>query len=481
MEFCHSKFSKYLNELGIRCERTNTYTPEQNGVSERFNLTAIDCVKAMLNTSGIEQCFWAEALVCFTSVKNRICHKFKDKTPYELYLRRKPTVSNLKVFGCHVYVGTPKQLRNKLDLRAKHGIILGYACSTREYRIWLLDDKKLIETCNILFDESKRVSNGILNFPSPNSRKTEWMEFKFNNPFNTFSYDDPDESDKDVRLRSFNDVEKYCKDNDILYDKIYLTSTVDHNANRPEASNIEVLIPRHFKDAKNSPQSDKWQDAMKEEIKVMKERDNFPHASLPIAKGAVLSKLDCPSNAIEVEEMSKFPYRNLSGCLSFIANRTRPDISHAVNILSQFQESSGIKQWDILLKLLGYLSDTRNLKLNLSHVERLKLNCFSDSDFAAHMDDRVSIGGLILMMHNVPISWRTFKHKCVSLSTMEAEYISLTEAAKEIIWIQNVINECNLMPKLNYSELPLIYCDNQAAINFSRLPVENHRTKHIDV
>ncbi|GFY12108.1 retrovirus-related Pol polyprotein from transposon TNT 1-94 [Trichonephila clavipes] len=57
MEFCHSKFSKYLNELGIRCERTNTYTPEKNGVSKRFNLTAMDCVKAMLNTSGIENIF----------------------------------------------------------------------------------------------------------------------------------------------------------------------------------------------------------------------------------------------------------------------------------------------------------------------------------------------------------------------------------------------------------------------------------------
>ncbi|GFY29749.1 uncharacterized protein TNCV_1813271 [Trichonephila clavipes] len=121
----------------------------------------MDCVKAMLNTSRIEKCFGAEALVCFTYVKNRICHKFKDKTPYKLYLGRKPTVSNLKVFVCHLYVGTPKQLRNKLDLRAKHEIMLGYACSTRGYRIWLLDEKKLIKTCNVLFDESKRVSNGI--------------------------------------------------------------------------------------------------------------------------------------------------------------------------------------------------------------------------------------------------------------------------------------------------------------------------------
>ncbi|GFT82710.1 retrovirus-related Pol polyprotein from transposon TNT 1-94 [Trichonephila clavipes] len=197
MEFCPSKFSKHLNELGIKFERTNTYTHEQNGVSERFNVTAMDCVKAMLNTSGIEKCFGAEAEVCFTYVKNRICHKFKDKTPYQLYFGRKPTVSHLKVFGCHFYVGTPKQLRKELDLRTKHGIMLGYACSTRGYRIWLLD-KKLIETCNVLFDESKRVSNGILNFPSSYSRKMEWMEFKFNNPFNTFSYDGTDKSGKAV-------------------------------------------------------------------------------------------------------------------------------------------------------------------------------------------------------------------------------------------------------------------------------------------
>ncbi|GFX20321.1 retrovirus-related Pol polyprotein from transposon TNT 1-94 [Trichonephila clavipes] len=127
------------------------------------------------------------------------------------------------------------------------------------------------------------------------------MEFKFNNPFNTFSYYDPDESGKAVvcdnsrvnalvknasnlklcsSIPSYREAilrqnEKYCEDNDRLYDKSLFdfNSTVDHNANRPEASNIEVLISRHFKDAKNSPQSDKWQDAMKEEINVMKERD----------------------------------------------------------------------------------------------------------------------------------------------------------------------------------------------------------------
>ncbi|GIY53686.1 retrovirus-related Pol polyprotein from transposon TNT 1-94 [Caerostris darwini] len=57
IEFCHNKFSKCLNDQGISCEETNTYSAEQNGVSERFNLTAMDCVEAMLNESGVGKCF----------------------------------------------------------------------------------------------------------------------------------------------------------------------------------------------------------------------------------------------------------------------------------------------------------------------------------------------------------------------------------------------------------------------------------------
>ncbi|GBM69969.1 hypothetical protein AVEN_148999-1, partial [Araneus ventricosus] len=123
----------------------------------------------------------------------------------------------------------------------------------------------------------------------------------------------------------------------------------------------------------------------------------FPISSLPIPKGQVLSKLDSLCTKPEVEEMSNLPYRNLLGSLAFIAGRTRPDVMYAVNLLSQFQSNP-------------------------------------DSDFAANRDDRVSIGGYILFLDETPISWRTFKQRCVSLSTMEAEYVTLTEAAKELIW-----------------------------------------------
>ncbi|GFY02804.1 retrovirus-related Pol polyprotein from transposon TNT 1-94 [Trichonephila clavipes] len=88
------------------------------------------------------------------------------------------------------------------------------------------------------------------------------------------------------------------------------------------------------------------------------------------------------------------------------------------------------------------------------------------------------MGGFITFIDETPISWRTFKQKSVSLSTMEAEYVSLTEAAKEFIWLKNVIDNKSLNLELSEN---VMFCDNQAAISFSKSPVENYRTKHIDV
>ncbi|GFV26105.1 retrovirus-related Pol polyprotein from transposon TNT 1-94 [Trichonephila clavipes] len=171
------------------------------------------------------------------------------------------------------------------------------------------------------------------------------------------------------------------------------------------------------------------------------------------------------------------PYKNLIGSLSFIAIRTRPDIMYAVNVLSQFQANPGIKHLNCLLRLLGYLKYTQEYELKRSKVKSLKLRCYSDSDFATNRDDRVSMGGFITFIDETPISWRTFKQK-IRLSTMEAEYVSLTEAAKEFIRLKNVINNKSLNLELSEN---VMFCDNQAAISFSNSPVENYRTKHIDV
>ncbi|GBO09333.1 Retrovirus-related Pol polyprotein from transposon TNT 1-94 [Araneus ventricosus] len=135
LEFCNSEFEVLLEEQGIQVESINTYTPEQNGVAERYNYTAMDCVKAMLNDSGLGNHFSVEALFCFTYVWNRICHDKQKLTPFELFCGNKPSVKHFKIFGAAAFLGVPKQQRRKLDIRAKKGIMVGYAQRNRGYRI----------------------------------------------------------------------------------------------------------------------------------------------------------------------------------------------------------------------------------------------------------------------------------------------------------------------------------------------------------
>ncbi|GFT10306.1 retrovirus-related Pol polyprotein from transposon TNT 1-94 [Trichonephila clavipes] len=159
LEFCNKDMDNFLTELGIKHEVTNSYTPKMNGVAERFNLTALDGIKPLLKSSEVPHKFWGEALLCFTYAWNRICPKYSNKTPFEKYSGRKPSVLHLKPFGCLAYAGVPKQIRRKFDMRAKMGIMMGYAQRTKGYRIWLIDENKLVETINVRFDVDKRGIN----------------------------------------------------------------------------------------------------------------------------------------------------------------------------------------------------------------------------------------------------------------------------------------------------------------------------------
>lgn len=208
----------------------------------------------------------------------------------------------------------------------------------------------------------------------------------------------------------------------------------------------------------------------------------YPISSLPIAKGIIYSKTKGPQTENEKNEMQRIPYRSLIGHLAFLAGRTRPDITYAVNLFSQYQEEPGMTHWNGLLKLLGYLDYTKDMKLCLSNIRSLDLHGYSDADFANNRDDRTSMGGHIILLDKVPITWRTFKQKVVALSSMESEFIALTEASKELTWFHRILSECvniKIIPQ-NYP-IPRLYVDNQACIEFVKSPIESHRTKHIDV
>ena len=76
------------------------------------------------------------------------------------------------------------------------------------------------------------------------------------------------------------------------------------------------------------------------------------------------------------------------------------------------------------------------------------------------------------------ISWRSIKQSCSADSTMEAEYLAASEAAKETVWLRNFLLDPGVVPSM---QLPItFYCDNSGAVANSKEPRTHKKGKHIE-
>ena len=101
---------------------------------------------------------------------------------------------------------------------------------------------------------------------------------------------------------------------------------------------------------------------------------------------------------------------------------------------------------------------------------------YSDSDFAGDLDERRSLTGYVFQLCGSCVSWKATLQSVVALSTTEAEFMSLTEAVKEAIWLHGFLGD------LAVEQVDrVVFCDNQSAIYLAKDEKFHERTKHIDV
>ena len=151
------------------------------------------------------------------------------------------------------------------------------------------------------------------------------------------------------------------------------------------------------------------------------------------------------------------PYREAVGSLLYLAGATRPDSSYAVNVLSWHQVSPSEKDWKMIKRVFRYLKGTKSLYLRYSG-EADSMETFSDASFADCKDARTTCGFVVKIVGDA-ICWRTHKQPYVSLSTCEAEYVTMSEACREVVSLYNSIRLI-----LDSSLLPItLWCDNKAA------------------
>ena len=197
----------------------------------------------------------------------------------------------------------------------------------------------------------------------------------------------------------------------------------------------------------------------------------------PLAQHFKLFEEMCPKTDEEITSMSKIPYASAVGCLMYAMICTRPDLSHAVSVVSRYMSNPGKQHWEAVKWILQYLkgtSDKGSLYSKDSGNDEVK--GFVDSDYAGDLDKRRSITGYVFLLGGGPISWKSTLQRTVALSTTEAEYMAAIEAAKEAVWLRGLVGELGIM-----QEKMIIGCDSQSAICLARNPVYHGRTKHIEI
>ena len=115
-EYTGHGFRKYLAERGVTQQITPPYTPEHNGIAERANRTIMEMVRCMIYDTRFGQEFWGFAALTAVHIINRLpSSAHNNKTPFEIWFGKPPSLAHLRVFGCTAYRHTPAQTRRKLD------------------------------------------------------------------------------------------------------------------------------------------------------------------------------------------------------------------------------------------------------------------------------------------------------------------------------------------------------------------------------
>ena len=153
-------------------------------------------------------------------------------------------------------------------------------------------------------------------------------------------------------------------------------------------------------------------------------------------------------------------YQAVIGNLLYLSTKTRPDIAYTVSCVARFCTNLTKEHWTAVKRILRYLKGTSNLGLLYRENTPAEVIGYSDADWAGDVGDRKSTSGYIFLLGGAAISWKSSKQTCVALSTAEAEYVALSAAAQEAMWLQLLTSDL-----LNKSiQETTILEDNQSAI-----------------
>ena len=132
-------------------------------------------------------------------------------------------------------------------------------------------------------------------------------------------------------------------------------------------------------------------------------------------------------------------YQQAIGCLTYASTTTRPDITVAVSILSQYMSAPSTEHWLCVKRVLRYIRGTSDYGLCFSANQMNELTGFADADWAGDTDTRRSTSGYTFHIGDALISWSSRRQATVAKSSTEAEYVALSCATQEAVWLRRLL------------------------------------------
>jgi Reverse transcriptase (RNA-dependent DNA polymerase) len=182
------------------------------------------------------------------------------------------------------------------------------------------------------------------------------------------------------------------------------------------------------------------------------------------------------SNKQDQIPTNKERYQKLVGKLIYLSH-TRPDITYAVGIVSQYMHDPKEEHMDAVVRIIRYLKGTPGKGVTFGKNGHTNVEGYTDADWAGDVDDRKSRSGYFTFLGGNLVTWKSKKQNTVALSSAEAEFRGIRNGVQELMWLKKLLEEIGY----DLTEEMKLFCDNQASIQISQNPVQHDRTKHIEV
>lgn len=290
LEYKNSEVQAILKDHGVKHETSVPYNPEQNGKAERTMRTICEAARTMIYAKNFPKSLWAEAVNTAVFTFNCTGNSGKvNKTPHELWFGKHPKSEKFIEFGINAYSLVPKERRKKWDARSRKGYFVGYSETSKGYRIWYKENNEVSLSRDIIF-KNESVVNTKYAESSDNLNNNVDVDVSSLHRDNSLEHSNKSEENR----VNENQSEPTCEDNITNQEHKQGNGENVNMHNLRDRGNIKKPLryansafftvesdPVNFKEAVSSQNSEKWIEAMSNEMESLEQNGTWSLVNLP--------------------------------------------------------------------------------------------------------------------------------------------------------------------------------------------------------